>query len=91
MKEYKVAGKGKIEIELIDPIDNQEEEKLANTKYGIRSIPFQVADKYEASLVSSYFDILVEYGDKFETLNFQDLIEIKVNDETDIEVLLKKP
>ena len=91
IKEYKIRGKGKIDISFIDPKDDPEEEKLIGSKYGIRPIPFQVADKYEASLVNSYFDILIEYGDKFEKLNFQDLIEIKVKDETNIEVLLKNP
>lgn len=91
IKEYKIAGKGKIDISFIDPKESEEEEKLANSKYGIRPIPFQVADKYEASLVNSYFDILVEYGDKFETLSFQDLIELKVKDEQNFEVLLKNP
>ena len=91
IKEYKIRGKGKIDISFIDPKDDPEEEKLIGSKFGIRPIPFQIADKYEASLVNSYFDILVEYGDKFEKLNFQDLIEIKVKDETNIEVLLKNP
>lgn len=91
IKEYKIVGDGKIDIEFIDPKDSPEAEKLANSKYGIKPIPFQVGDKYEASLVNSYFDILIEYGDKYEVLNFQDLIEVKVNDETHIDVLLKNP
>ena len=91
LTEYEVAGDGRVRLELIDPADDPEREDEANTKYGIRPVPFQVADRYQASLVNSYFDVLVQYGDEYEVLGFRDLIEVKVRGEADLDVQLKNP
>ena len=91
LTEYEVAGDGRVRLELIDPADDPEREDEANTKYGIRPVPFQVADRYQASLVNSYFDVLVQYGDEYEVLGFRDLIEVKVQGEADLDVQLKNP
>ncbi len=91
LTEYEVAGGGQVRLELIDPAQNPELEDEANTKYGIRPVPFQVADRYQASLVNSYFDVLVQYGDEYEVLGFRDLIEVKVRGEADLDVRLKNP
>ncbi len=89
--EYDIAGKGKVRSEFIDPMANPELEEEANRKYGIKPVPLQVADKYQASLVNSYFDILIQYGDQYETLGFRDLIEIKGRGETKLDVELRNP
>ncbi|XOV84745.1 MAG: Gldg family protein [bacterium] len=91
LSEYAVAGDSQVRVEFIDPATAPEMENEANSKYGIRAVPFQVADRYQASLVNSYFDILIAYGDEFEVLNFQDLIEVKVAGEGDFEVQLTNP
>ena len=91
LTEYEVAGGGSVRLELIDPAEDAELEDEANTKYGIRPVPFQVADRYQASLVNSYFDVLVQYGDEYEVLGFRDLIEVKVRGEDDVDVRLKNP
>ncbi|NOX50524.1 MAG: ABC transporter permease [Gammaproteobacteria bacterium] len=91
LKEYEIAGGGHVRVEIIDPASAPELEDEANTKYGIRAVPFQIADRYQASLVNSYFDILVLYGDQYEVLSFRDLIEVKAQGETDIDVQLKNP
>ena len=91
LTEYGVAGGDMVRVELVDPAENPELEDEANTKYGIRAVPFQVADRYQASLVNSYFDILVQYGDEYEVLGFSDLIEVKVQGEADLDVRLKNP
>ena len=91
LTEYGVAGGDRVRVELVDPAENPELEDEANTKYGIRAVPFQVQDKYQASLVSSYFDVLVQYGDEYEVLSFNDLIEVKVQGEADLDVRLKNP
>ena len=91
LNEYEVAGDGRVRLELIDPATDPEQEDEANTKYGIRPVPFQVADRYQASLVNSYFDVLVQYGDEYEVLSFRDLIEVKVRGEADLDVQLKNP
>ena len=77
MREYALASGGKLRAEFVDPRENPDIEEEANRKYGIKPVPFQVADKYQASLVNSYFDVLVEYGDKYESLSFRDLIDVK--------------
>lgn len=91
LTEYEVAGGGNVRVEIIDPADHPELEDEANTKYGIRSVPFQIADRYQSSLVNSYFDVLLSYGDEYEVLGFRDLIEIKVRGEGDIDVQLRNP
>ena len=91
LTEYEVAGRGKVRVEIVDPVDDPELEDEANTKYGIRSVPFQVADRYQSALVNSYFDVLLSYGDEYEVLGFRDLIEVKVRGEADLDVQLRNP
>ena len=89
--EYEIAGKGKVRAEFIDPLENPELEEEAAGKYGIKPVPFQIADKYQASLVNSYFDILIQYGDKHQVLSFRDLIEVKSQTEGDLDIQLRNP
>ncbi len=91
LKEFEVAGNGRVRVEIIDPASDPAKEEEANGKYGIRPVPFQVADRHEAILVNAYFDILVSYGDQWEVLGFRDLIEVKVSGESDLEVALRNP
>ena len=91
LTEYEVAGDGQVRLELVDPADDPEIEDEANTKYGIRPVPFQVADRYQASLVNSYFDVLIGYGDEYEVLGFRELIDVKVRGESDLDVQLRSP
>jgi len=91
LREYKIAGKGKVRVEFVDPLTSAEAEQEANQKYGIQPVPFQVADRYESSIVSSYFDVLVQYGDQHQVLDFRDLIEIRARNESDIDVQLRNP
>lgn len=91
LNEFEVAGAGNIRVEIVDPADDPAAEDEANSKYGIRPVPFQVADRYESSLVNSYFDVLLSYGDEYEVLGFRDLIEVKVVGEADLDVQLRNP
>ena len=91
LREYEIAGNGAVRVEIVDPAQDPEQESEANSKYGIRAVPFQVADRYQASVVNSYFDVLVEYGDEYEVLSFADLIEVKAGTETELDVRLKNP
>ena len=91
IKEYEVAGKGRVHVEFVDPLSNPELEEQANQKYGIKPVPFQVADRYQASLVNSYFNVLVEYGDQHQVLGFRDLIEVKSQREGKLDVQLRNP
>jgi ABC-2 type transport system permease protein len=91
LKEYAIAGKGKVHVEFVDPQDNPELEKEANEKYGIKPVTFQTSSKYQAALTNSYFDILIKYGDQFEKLGFRDLIDVKARNESDVAVELRNP
>ncbi len=91
MREYAVAGGGKVRVEFIDPQEHPDLEEEAGRKYGIKPVAFQTASKYQAAVVNSYFDIVVQYGDQHETLGFRDLIEIRAQSETDIDVTLRNP
>jgi len=91
LEEYAIAGGGKVRVEFVDPMEHPELEQEAGQKYGIRPVPFQTTSKYQASVVNSYFDILVKYGDQYETLGFRDLIEVKAQSEADLKVDLRNP
>ncbi|HSJ52809.1 MAG TPA: Gldg family protein, partial [Anaerolineae bacterium] len=77
LREYEIVSDGNVEVEIVDPSENEELEAEANQVYGIRPSPFRVSDRYEASIINSYFDILVRYGDQHVTLGFDDLIEVQ--------------
>jgi ABC-2 type transport system permease protein len=77
LREYDAAAGGRMELETIDPAQYPELEAEANQTYGIRPSPFQVSGRYETSVINSYFDILIRYGDQHVVLNFQDLIEVQ--------------
>ena len=89
MREYEVASGGKINAEIIDPREDEELEAEANQIYGIRPNPFRVSGRYESSVISSYFDILIRYGDQSIVLGFQDLIEVIPGAGGDVEVGLR--
>jgi len=91
MREYAVAGKGKVQVEFIDPAQNPEEEREANERFGIRAMPFQVADRYQASLVNSYFNVLVQYGSEHQSLDFNDLIEVRTAANAAADIMLRNP
>ncbi|MGD2138445.1 MAG: Gldg family protein, partial [Gammaproteobacteria bacterium] len=91
LKEYAVSGKGRVQVEFVDPHEDQALEEEAASKYGIQPVPFQMANKYQSSVVNSYFDILVAYGDQYEVLGYRDLIDVKLRGERDLDVILKNP
>jgi ABC-2 type transport system permease protein len=76
LREYEIAGRGSVTAEAVDPQRNPDLEQEANQTYGIQPRPFQVADRYQASLVNAYFDILLRYGDQSEVIPFDQLIEV---------------
>jgi ABC-2 type transport system permease protein len=91
LKEYKVAGGDNINVEFVDPHTDQALEQEAAEKYSIRPVPFRMASRYEAGVVNSYFNLVVAYGDQYESLSFDDLIDVKAQAEGEMEVLLKNP
>ena len=91
IKEYAITSNGRVSVDFIDPTQDREAEEEAATRFGIKPVPFQTADRYQSAVVSSYFDLVISYGDQFETLGFRDLIEVKSETEQDIDVVLKNP
>ncbi|NIO71410.1 MAG: ABC transporter permease subunit [Anaerolineae bacterium] len=89
LQEYKVASGGMVQLEIIDPAKDPDKEAEANQTYGIRPTPFQVAGRYETSIINSYFDILIRYGDQNVVLNFRDLIEIEPRRDGNVDVRLR--
>lgn len=91
LSEFEIAGKGKIRVEFIDPMQDAALEEEAAQKFGVKPVPFQVADKYQSALVNSYFNVVVQYGDQYQVLGFQDLIEIRSGSDGEFEVQLRNP
>ncbi len=91
IREYETVGGDLVRAEFVDPREDPELEEEANRKYGITPVPFQISDRHDVSVVNSYFDIVIQYGDKYEVLTFQDLIEVKFQDETSLDVKLRNP
>jgi len=89
LEEYRVASGGRVRLEIIDPAEHPEKEAEANQVYGIRSKPFQVTDRRQSSVINSYFDILIQYGDQSEVLSFDQLIEIEPQRDGGIDVRLR--
>jgi ABC-2 type transport system permease protein len=76
LREYEIAARSRLTAEMVDPLSDPELEAEANQTYGIRPTPFQIAGRYEASVINAYFDILVRYGDQSTIISFRDLIEV---------------
>lgn len=91
LEEYAIMARGQVKVEFIDPQQDPELEEEAASKYGIRPVPFQMASRYQSSVVNSYFDVLIAYGDQHESLGYRDLIEVKVSGTDDLDVALNNP
>ncbi|MDW8449678.1 MAG: Gldg family protein [Anaerolineae bacterium] len=89
LREYQIAGRGQVTAEVVDPITDPNLEAEAARTYGIQPTPVQVAGRYEASLINTYFDILVRYGDQNTVLNFRDLIEVEQRRDGTVDVRLR--
>ena len=89
LREYQIASNGKIKAEVVDPRDNEELEAEANQTYGIQPTPFRLSGRYESSVINSYFDILIRYGDQNVTLGFGELIEVESQASGQVDVRLR--
>lgn len=90
MQEYEIRGAGNVRLSFVDPSTDPEVEEEISDQYNIRSVPFRVSDRHEESVVNSYFHILVRYGDAYEVLSFNDLIELHADD-NEVHVKLRNP
>jgi ABC-2 type transport system permease protein len=89
LREYEVRGGGRVTVRVIDPSENDDLKAEIGDQYGIKSVPFQVSGANEQALVNSFFHVLVRYGDEYEVLSFQDLIEVNADESGDVQVRLR--
>ncbi len=86
LREYDLAGGPNVRVDIVDPFEDEELEAEAREDYGIESVPFQFAARHEASLVNAYFHILVKYGDQYEVLSIDELVDVRASGPEDVEV-----
>jgi len=91
LREYEIAGRGRVRADVVDPAQDPEAEVEANQRYGIQPTPLQVAGRYESSVLNTYFDIVVQYGDQNMALNFRDLVEVETSRDGRVDVRLRNP
>ena len=89
LREYQVASNGRVMADVADPASDPAAEAEASQTYGIQPTPLRVSDRFEASLLNIYFDVLVRYGDQSAMLNFRDLIEVQQNRDGTADVRLR--
>lgn len=89
LDEYRVAGRGKVRVEIVDPSDSDDAKREAKERFGIDPTPLRFANQNEKSVVNAYFAIAIEYGDQHVVLGLDDLISVRVVDVGDIEITLK--
>jgi ABC-2 type transport system permease protein len=89
LAEYKVAAKGKLQLDFVDPIKNPDLEREANQTYGIRPTPLQVNDRGKTSVVNAYLNILLRYGDQNVTLSLLDMIDVRDMGGTTVDIRLR--
>lgn len=90
LTEYGIRGGDDVRVELIDPKDDQDAAETARQRYGIRPVPLQTTSRYESSVVSNYFHLLVRYGDQHKVLNLRDLVRVK-SDGSSMNINLDNP
>ncbi|MBN2714921.1 MAG: Gldg family protein, partial [Deltaproteobacteria bacterium] len=88
LNEYKIAGNGKVSVRFENPNADEALETEIAQAYDIQPLPFRVAARHQQSVVNAYFHILVKYGDEYEVLSVNDLIDVVQNNE-EVEVKLK--
>ncbi|MCH2492625.1 MAG: Gldg family protein [Gammaproteobacteria bacterium] len=91
LEEYAQISGGNVQVEFVDPHENQALEEEAASKYDIRPVPFQMASRHQSGVVNSYFHVVVAYGDQNETLSFRNLIDVKGGSNGELDVVLKDP
>lgn len=91
LQEYGVRGGHDVKVEMVDPQNDPKAANNAASRYGIKPVPFRVQSKYESSVVNSYFDVLIKYGNQHKVLSFRDLIKVQRHGGTNVDVVLNDP
>lgn len=69
LKEYKVYGKGKIQLEIINPNESQERESEAQ-QAGVTPLQFNSFQNDSVSIQRGYLGLTLQYGDKKEVIPY---------------------
>jgi ABC-2 type transport system permease protein len=77
LTEYGIRGGDAVRVEIVNPSEQNAATQKARKRYGIRPVPLQRASRYQSSVVSTYFHVVVRYGDQHKVLGLQDLIRVK--------------
>ncbi len=91
LREYDIVGGDAVRVEFADPQNDQQVAKQARERFGIEPVSLRSSGRYESSVVSAYFHVLIKYGDQTKVLDFRDLIEVQRSSPTDISVALRNP
>jgi len=89
LREYEIAGRGKVIVDIVDPAKDPAKETEANQTYGIQPTPMQIAGRYESSVINAYFNLLIRYGDQNTVLSFRDLMEVNPQRDGTVDVRLR--
>lgn len=89
LEEYRIAGHGKVRVELVDPSDSDAAKREAKDQFGIDPTPLRFATQSEKSVINAYFAIAIQYGDQHAVLGLDDLIAVRVLDIGDVDITLK--
>lgn len=88
LKEYEIRGHGKVSVDFTDPSRDKDLEEELNQSYSIKTFPFRIMGSHEDTVVNSYFHVLIKYGDEYQVLSFDDLIEVNADD-SNVDVRLR--
>lgn len=77
LDEYRVAGGGKVKVEIIDPTEDDEAKRDAKERFDIAPQPIENVTSSQRAVVNAYFAIAIQYGDQHEVLGLFDLIQVR--------------
>jgi len=91
LTEYDVVGGESVDVQIVNPKADSEAAQKAKDRFGIEPASLRTASRYESSVVSTYFHVLIKYGDQNVVLDFRDLIDTKREQGADVSVGLRDP
>jgi gliding motility-associated transport system permease protein/gliding motility-associatede transport system auxiliary component len=91
LEEYRLAGGGKVRVEVIDPTDSDDAKRDAKERFGIDPRPLPFTSQTEESVINAYFAIAIEYGGQHAVIGLDDLIAVRRLDLGELEISLKNP
>ena len=91
LEEYRIAGGGKVRVEMIDPTGSDAAKREAKERFGIDPTPLRFATQTEKSVINAYFAVAIEYGDQHAVIGLDELIAVRAVDVGEVEVSLKNP